>query len=62
MSYFIVAVVFTIIGFAGCFLIYRNNMTKIGKIDDVLTKGEFNLDKVRQIEAIIKGTDCKDCE
>ena len=62
MSYFITAVVFAALGFVGCFLIYRNNMMKIGKIDEVLTSGEFNLDKVRQIESIIKGTDCKDCQ
>jgi hypothetical protein len=62
MSYFIVAVVFALIGFTGCFLIYRNNFTKIGKIAEVLAKGVFTADTAKEIEAIIKGEDCKDCK
>jgi hypothetical protein len=62
MSYFIVAVVFAIIGFVGCFLIYRNNFSKIGRIMEVLDKGVFDANTAKAIEAIIKGEDCKDCK
>jgi hypothetical protein len=62
MSYFIVAIIFAVIGFVGCFLIYRNNFTKIGRIMEVLAKGAFTSDTAKEIEAIIKGEDCKDCK
>jgi multisubunit Na+/H+ antiporter MnhC subunit len=62
MSYLIVAVIFALIGFAGCFLIYRNNFTKIGRIMEVLDKGVFDANTAKAIEAIIKGEDCKDCK
>ena len=61
MSYLIVAVIFALIGFAGCFLIYRNNFTKFGKIMKVLESDEFNLDKIKAIEAIVKD-ECVDCK
>jgi ABC-type enterochelin transport system permease subunit len=44
------------------FLIYRNNFVKIGKIAEVLAKGQFNANTAKAIEAIIKGEDCKDCK
>jgi multisubunit Na+/H+ antiporter MnhC subunit len=61
MSYLIVAVIFALIGFAGCFLIYRNNFTKIGRIMEVLDKGVFDANTAKAIEAIIKD-DCVDCK
>jgi multisubunit Na+/H+ antiporter MnhC subunit len=61
MSYFITAVVFALIGFVGCFLIYRNNFTKIGRIMEVLDKGVFNADTAKAIEAIVKD-ECVDCK
>lgn len=62
MSYFITAVVFAVIGFVACFFVYRNNMMKIGKILEVLDKGNYTADAIKAIEAIIKGEDCKDCK
>jgi hypothetical protein len=49
-----------VVAIAGAF-IYRNNFTKFGKIMKVLESDEFNLDKIKAIEAIVKD-DCKDCK
>jgi hypothetical protein len=62
MSYFIVAIIFAVIGFVACGLIYRNNFSKIGRIMEVLDKGVFDANTAKAIEAIIKGEDCKDCK
>jgi Holliday junction resolvase-like predicted endonuclease len=58
MSYFIVAVVFAIIGFVGCFLIYRNNACKIGEIDKIIKEGDFSAATVQKINDVITG-ECK---
>ena len=62
MSYVIVAVIFAVIGFVGCFLVYRNNICKIGKIDEIIKKGDFSAKTVQEISDVITG-ECKkdDC-
>lgn len=62
MSYIIVAVIFFVIGFGGCFLVYRNNMCKIAEIDEIISKGKLDVDTLKKIEEVIKG-ECKknDC-
>lgn len=63
MSYLIVAVVFAVLGFVGCFLIYRNNNVKIGKIDQIIKEGDFSAATVQRINDVIKGKeDCEDCK
>jgi hypothetical protein len=63
MSYIIVAVIFFVIGFGGCFLVYRNNMCKIGKIDEIIKEGDFSAATVQRINDVIKGKeDCEDCK
>jgi hypothetical protein len=59
---FIIGFIFGAVVVAVCgFLIYRNNFTKFGKIMKVLESDEFNLDKIKAIEAIVKD-ECKDCK
>lgn len=59
---FIIGFIFGAVVVAVCgFLIYRNNFVKIGKIAEVLAKGQFNADTAKEIEAIVKD-ECKDCK
>ena len=59
---FIIGFIFGAVVVAVCgFLIYRNNFSKIGRIMKVLESDEFNLDKIKAIEAIVKD-ECKDCK
>jgi hypothetical protein len=60
---FIIGFIFGAVVVAVCgFLIYRNNFSKIGRIMEVLDKGVFDANTAKEIEAIIKGEDCKDCK
>lgn len=67
MSYIIVAVVFAVIGFVACFFVYRNNLCKIGKIDEIIKQGDFSAATVQKINDVITGEckpkdECKDCK
>lgn len=61
MSYFIVAIIFAVIGFVACFLIERNgnNACRIKKLEEIIRNGDIHSQRtIEAIQEVITG-ECK---
>lgn len=61
MSYVILGIICLAAGFVAGFLVNRNNSVKLKKIEKCVASGDVNC-IVKEVQSIIDGTDCKDCQ